>query len=715
VVCIFLGTLSNFAPKREAMKKIATLTLSLFLTVGTALADTPKDTPKDADAQPAKPATPAKPKAATKADKSDSAIAAEIEELRQALQAQQEQLTLLKEELAKRDRQIDEARDAAAAANSRAAEATTKATEAANTSAAVKSTADTLNNTVAGLTASNAALTSTVATVATAQADASKPPEEGPSTIRYKGVTITPGGFVAAETVYRTRATDSDIATPFTATPFNAANLAHVSENNFTGRQSRLSLLVQSKAGPAALTGYFEGDFLGVGTTSNDRQTNSYVFRQRQAFAGAAFEDGLTITGGQMWSLVTETKKGMLNRQEDLPMMIDPNYVVGFSWARQYGFRVVKNFGDKFAVGMSVEGPQATIGGRGFSSVTTVNDTAAPATIVTSGATTGTTGNFFLNGPGTAAGLYNAFDATGYTVNKAPDLIFKATADPGFGHYEVLGIVSFFRDRIYPCGVVGTNANDTAPPATPTTLTGNCLSTEPTAVSSFGATNSNTTGGGFAASALWSVFNKKVDFGVKGLAGDGVGRYNGAQLVDATARPDGTLALIRTAGGLGRVEFHPTPKLDIYGYYGLEYAWRAGYKGYNSITITKTPAIPATATSPAIPATTTTKFTLDGIGGYGNFAANNSGCATEGVPTNDFNPSAGANCAGDIRIIQEGTIGFWYKFYQGTKGRVQFGLAYSYLAKSAWSGTGGVAAGDPAISPKGINNMVFTSFRYYLP
>ena len=189
--------------------------------------------------------------------------------------------------------------------------------------------------------------------------------------------------------------------------------------------------------------------------------------------------------------------------------MIDPNYVVGFTWARQYGFRVVKDFGDKFALGFSVEGPQATIGGRGFSSVTTINDAAAPATIVTSGATTGTTGNFFLNAPGAGAGLYNAFDSTGYTVNKAPDLIFKATADPGFGHYELFGIVSFFRDRIYPCGVVGTNATDTAPPATPTVLTGNCQSPTPTVVSSFGATNTSATGGGGGVSALWSVLNKQ--------------------------------------------------------------------------------------------------------------------------------------------------------------------------------------------------------------
>jgi len=705
------------------MKKLAALTLSFFMTSGMALADTPKD----ADPQPAKSAQPAKPKEAKKAEKTDANFAAELESLRQAIQAQQEQLQMLKEELTKRDRQIDAAREEAAAANARAAEATTKATEAVNTTSEVKSTEATLTSNVSDLKASNAALTSSVATVAAGSNGSNNgqggPGDEGPASIRYKGISFTPGGFVEAATVTRTKATSGDIATPFTGIPFNSANLAYTSENNFTGRQSRLSLLAESKFGSATTSGYYEADFLGAGTTSNNRQTNSYVFRQRQLFAQAAFANGFIITGGQMWSLATETKKGMFNRQEDLPMMVDPNYVVGFTWARQYGARFVKDFGGKFSLGFSVEGPQATIGGRGFSSVTTINDAAAPATIVTSGATTGTTSNFFLNAPGAGAGLYNAFDATGYTVNKAPDLIFKAAADPGWGHYELFGIVSFFRDRIYPCGVVGSNAADTAKPATPTILTGACLSATPTVVSSFGATNSSTTGGGIGASALWPVLHKHVDFGLKAVAGDGIARYGGAQLVDATARPDGTLALIRTAHGLARLEWHATPKLDLYAYWGAEFAWRAGYSGYDAVTITKTTAIPATSTTtagvtvttPAIPATTHTVISTTGIGGYGNFAANNSGCATEGVPVNDFNPSSGANCAGDIRMIQESTLGFWYKFYQGSKGRMQFGIQYSYVAKDAWSGTGGVATGAPAISPKGIDNMIYTSFRYYIP
>jgi hypothetical protein len=703
------------------MKKLAALTLSLFLTVGTAFADTPKETPKDTDGPPAKPAQPAKPKATKTAGKPDSAIAAELEELRQAfqaqqqaLQSQQEQLSLLKEELAKRDRQIDEARDAAAAANARAAEASTKATDAANTMAAVKSNADTLNTKVADLTASNEVLRTTVAT-ANEQAEAPKNSEDGPPAIRFKGITLAPTGFIAAETVTRSRATSADVATPFTTIPFAAADLAHVPETNFSSRATRIGLLAQTKVGPATVSGYVEGDFLGAGTTSNNRQTNSYMYRQRQLYAQAAFENGFTVTGGAQWTMATENKKGILNRQEDLTMNIDANQNVGFGWERQWGFRFVKNFGEKFALGFSVEEPQATIGGRGFSSVTTINPAAAPATIVTAGTTTATTGNFFLNAPGAIAGAYTPLDATGYTVNKAPDLLFKAAADPGFGHYELFGIVSLFRDRVYPCGVVGTNAKDTDPPATPVTLTGACLSATPTVVSSFGATNTSVTGGGVGASALFPLFHKKVDFGLRAVAGDGIGRYGAAQLADATARPDGSLALIRNAQAFARLEWHATPKLDLFAYWGAEYAWRAGYSGYDTITITKTAPIPATPTSTAIPGTTTTAISTTGIGGYGNFAANNTGCATEGVTLNDFNPSSGANCAGDIRMIQEPTVGFWYKFFQSPKGRLQFGMQYSYLTRSSWSGTGGVPVGGAAISPKAIDNMVFTSFRYYFP
>jgi len=46
-----------------------------------------------------------------------------------------------------------------------------------------------------------------------------------------------------------------------------------------------------------------------------------------------------------------KTAQGINNRQEALPMIIDPQYVVGFTWARQYGFRIVKDFGGKLCAG----------------------------------------------------------------------------------------------------------------------------------------------------------------------------------------------------------------------------------------------------------------------------------------------------------------------------------------------------------------------------
>jgi hypothetical protein len=634
------------------MRKLAALTLSLFLTAGAALADTPKD----ADAKPAKPAA-AKPKAAKKAEKTDASFAAELEELRQAIQAQQEQLQMLKEELAKRDRQIDEAREAAAAANAHAAEATSKASEAVSGAAEVKTTTATLNSTVSDLKSSNEALKTTVAKE---QAQAKKAEEEGPAAIRYKGVTITPGGFLAAEGVFRNRADASDINTALTAIPFNGSDLSKVTEFFATGRQSRLSMLVEGNIGTWKASGYVEADFLGTGVTSNNRQSNSYVLRQRQAFGRIQSESGFAFSGGQMWSLATETRKLLDNRTEALPMTIDPQYTVGFTWARQPAFRFTKYFGDKYAVGLAVEGPQTTIGGRGF-----------PA-------------NFFINSQGQGGGLLNFVDPNGYSVNKTPDFIVKVAADPGLGHYELFGIVSTFRQRVYPCATVAATA----------------VCNGVTGPSAAGAFNNSITGGGVGANARVPLFQKKVEVGLHVLAGDGVGRYGTAQLADVTARPDGSLVAIRGVQSLGTLELHPNKKLDVYFNVGSEYAFRTAY---------------------AVFTTTGGVTTVRGVG-YGSPFFNNSGCNTEVlpgpangfVPAGTLNPANAANCNGDIRNIVEGTGGFWYRFYQGPKGRLQYGMQYSYLLKNTWSGNNNTPTAI-GLAPNAHDNMVWTSFRYYIP
>jgi TolA-binding protein len=626
-------------------------------------------------------------------------VSDQLKIMQDSIQAQQQQIQQLIQQLQSRDTQLQQLQQQMNQVQTAASQAQQKADSANSVTAQQQTDVAAVKSDVADLK-SNA--TNTALSLQETQKNINSA-IESPLAIRYKGISITPGGFVAAETVTRQRANESDINTPFNSIPYPGNALAHIGENAFTARQSRLSLLAESKVGNTKLTGYWEADFLGTGVTSNNRESNSYVLRQRILYAQAAFDNGWTLTGGQQWSLATETRKGITNRQEVLPQTIDSQYQVGFSWERQYGFRVVKDFGGKFALGLAVEGPQATIGGRGFSLVTTTT---------VGNASVATTGNAFVFGPGSGGGLYNFVDTTGYSFNKTPDIIVKAAADPGYGHYEVFGILSTFRNRVYPCGVVGTNATDTAPPAAPTTLP--CSVNGSTSPSSIGAFEDTRTGGGLGANLRVPVFTKKVEFALQGAAGDGIGRYGSAQLADLTLRPDGTQALIRTAHALGELEFHPTPKLDIYAYYGGEYAWRTAYQGYDSITVTKTPAIPATAATPAIPATTTTAFKLNQIGGYGSPFANNSGCSTENPPSNQLTPSGGGTCAGDTRIIMEGTVGFWHRFYQGPKGGLRWGLQYSYFTRSGWSGNNGVANAI-GISPKAVDNMVWTSFRYYLP
>ena len=60
--------------------------------------------------------------------------------------------------------------------------------------------------------------------------------------LHYKGITLTPGGFVAGETVYRTKATGGDIPTAFSSIPYEGADAYSLSEFYGSARQSRLTL-----------------------------------------------------------------------------------------------------------------------------------------------------------------------------------------------------------------------------------------------------------------------------------------------------------------------------------------------------------------------------------------------------------------------------------------------------------------------------------------
>ena len=499
-------------------------------------------------------------------------LAAEVHQMREELQAE---INELRTQIAAKDAQIVSLQQSVQTSTA------TNATEAQATATQVQSIDATVqqNTTaVAGVQSSVSDLKTQTSAVAANMQQVQKTAEkiqksvDEPTAIHYKGVTITPGGFIAGESIWRQRAMNADIYTNFNATPYMNAGEAHTSEWVPTARGTRPSVLVSGKVPFGTIRGFLEIDFLAAGTTSNNLQSNSYTPRIRQGWPQAEFGH-FKFTGGQMWTLLTENKKSTDAWQEAVPLIFDANLHVGDTYLRQTGFRLQDAITRKLTLAMSLGNSQYQ-----FSA------TNAPS-------------NFFFGAPGVLGGLNNSL--ANYTNQVAPDVIVKAAFDPGYGHYELGGVARFFRDRYNP------NATAT------------------------GAQNDTRFGGGFVANARFPV-TKLADLGLHVVAGDGTGRYGVSLLPDVTVRPNGTLAPIRNAQGLFSLELHPSKKLDLFGYAGSEYAQRTVHAnaagvlvGYAPITGSNagcsTEAVPTAGTGYAPGSSTclgATRIIMEGSAGW---------------------------------------------------------------------------------------------------
>jgi len=664
------------------MRVLATFVVALGLAVLPAMAAGGGDKEAAGNAAPVSPAAAATPAASPAEVRMES----ELQQLRDLIESQADQIHQQNEQLKQQQQQMQALEEQLHAASAPGA------------------------NVAAGVVASpvSAAIGPTTGvTNATMSAAPAQEKPQPPTSINIKGISLTPVGFMAAETVWRQKALASDVNTPLNANIFPGNSAAHMSEFQASGRQSRIGMLVEGKLDTVKIGGYYEMDFLSAATTSNNNQSNSYSMRQRQFWAQAAFNSGWTITGGQMWSLLTETTKGMDNRSEALPQTIDAQYTAGFSWARQFGLRVTKNFNNKVWLGVAVEESQATLSVHGNLTAQAATTSLTCSPVGSNGCSaTGTItintnplyNNFLLGAFGATGGLYNPLN--NYAFNPAPDFVFKAAFEPGFGHYEVFGVLTDFRDRVFPCvansgTLAGCSTGFLGVAANPST-------------SAFGAFNNSATGGGGGANARWNLVNKKVDVGIHFFGGTGIGRYGSVGLADLTTRPDGTLAPLHNYQSLGTLQFHPTPKLDINLNVGGEYEARAQYiasgkvpnEGYGVVNRKNTgcwsETLPLTASSSSI--------------------FNNTAVPTGVSGSNGFVPGLLGSCDGDTRNLIEGSLGFWYRFYKGPKGTAQFGMQYSNYVRNTWRGVGG-ASGTPSASgqPHSDQNMFFTSFRYVLP
>ena len=482
----------------------------------------------------------------------------------------------------------------------------------------------------------------------------------------FGGVTITPGGFIAAESVFRSRTTQSDINSAFGNIPFSNSPLAHTNEYRLTARQSRAALLVEGAITPSLIaSAYGEFDFLGAGTTSNATDTNSYAPRIRNLYATLdSSEYGMHVLAGQNWSLLTLNSKGITPRNEVPPPGIDGQFLPGFTFARQAQIRLVKDFGKKLWIGLSAEEAQTTFGAAAACTGSTL--TGAGGAAVTT--PVGTTVNAVCAATGSGAGFSQYGQP--YSLNHVPDVIGKVAYEATLGdrdiHIEGEGVYKNLYDRSEGAGPLTVNGV--------TTQNINTLGT--------GVTH-NATGYGFGAGIIVPVIPKRLDFQGSFLAGRGIGRYGAGLLPDATINAQGGLRAIGEVQGLAGFTLHATPAIDFYVFAGIEKEQRTITNAPNGAQV-----------------------------GYGVTTANNSGCFVEnGV------------CAGATKQLFQVTGGMWDKVYKGSFGEVRAGLQYSYTQRDLFSGTGASAAnalynGSPAIpayngQPKTGESTVFTSLRYY--
>jgi hypothetical protein len=439
-------------------------------------------------------------------------------------------------------------------------------------------------------------------------------------------VKITLGGFTELAGIYRLHNEDADVGSSYYKIPFpgyaqnfsntpgatSSANpqLYYEPEFRMSARQSRFAFLAQYGDSENKLETYMETDFLSSGTTSNSNESNSYTLRVRH-FYGDWQSGDWSLLAGQTWSMATPFTDGLKIRKQSPPLTIDAQYVVGFNWARQAQLRLVKSFGNLAAVGISLEEPQ-TAGILGSGGAGTNN-----------------------NNAGNGSGLLNP--STTYSDDVAPDVIVKAAFDPGYGHYEIYSLTRFMHNRGSPV----------------------------TGASIANLTNHTTTAESFGGSFVVPVMPKVVEVVGNGLIGRGNGRYGSGQLNDAVVNPNnGSLSATQEEQGMLGLVSHPTKRLDLYVYAGIEHQ-KAAYNDGGKTT--------------------------------------NVGCfLNPGTSTSD--PTTCSGIVGSERMV---AFGGWWKAYKGALGSFQIGAQGTYLNNETLPDASNGLVG------KTKDPMAFLSFRFY--
>ncbi|SPE26067.1 conserved exported hypothetical protein [Candidatus Sulfopaludibacter sp. SbA3] len=248
-----------------------------------------------------------------------------------------------------------------------------------------------------------------------------------PLQLKIGEVSIIPIGFMDATAVWRDKNAASGIGTNFASIPFDNVAAGHLSELRFSPQNSRLGLRADVNVHGAHIIGYNEFDFLGTSGGNNVGVTNGAFAPRLRLYWVDVRKGKWEVLGGQSWSMMTPNRYQISPLPGDVffSQTMDVNYLVGLTWTRQPGFRLVYHPSERVTFGVALENPNQYIGGS-----------AGAPTITLPSALSGMGGSQFDN----STNVLN-------TPNLTPDFIAKLAFDlTRRVHFELAGIERNFKD-----------------------------------------------------------------------------------------------------------------------------------------------------------------------------------------------------------------------------------------------------------------------------
>jgi len=455
--------------------------------------------------------------AADPADSTKAAadVAAQIAALKAQLAAQQKQIDQLQAALQTEMRMLDQA-----AANTAAPVAPAAAPLGAPTRAAGLGE---MASTTPMVPAAPAAVTSPRIFTPQAAPQTADGQAASPLQVKIGDTTIMPVGFMDATAYWRSTDAGGSIGSNFGSIPYNNAATSHLSEFRFSPQNSRIGFRVDGNWKGAHFLAYNEMDFLGQSGAVNLSVTNGAFVPRLRLFWVDVRKGQWEMLAGQSWSMLTPNRSGISALPGDVfySQATDVNYVAGLTWTRQPGVRFLYHPSDQVTLGLSLENPDAYVGGSGGGPSIT-----------------------FPSALSSLAGtqLDNATNVQ-TTPNLHPDIIVKAAFDPSSHvHFEFAGIERTF--KLW------------------NTTTGTPTSGE----------TSTKVGGGGAFNGNFEIF-PKFRLVTNNYWSDGGGRYLFGQAPDLIVRSDGSISPIHSGGFVEGFEATVNKTL-LYGYYSAIYIGR---------------------------------------------------------------------------------------------------------------------------------------------